>query len=233
MLKEETPFEEESLVLSGDVKTGLVIVDVVNGFCTVGAGHLAPSEPNKQISKMVEESVRLARAFSDKEWPIYALLDTHYPNKPEHPYPPHCIIGSGEENFVPALQWLEKDENATIRRKDCIDGFLGSMDEDGSNVFLNWVKTNELKAILVVGICTDICVLDFVCTTLSARNLGLLAPLEDVMVYSHGCATYDLPLHVAQNLKGALAHPQKLMHHVGLYMAKGRGAKIVHQVSIR
>ncbi|KAK1298430.1 hypothetical protein QJS10_CPB14g00751 [Acorus calamus] len=68
-----------------------------------------------------------------------------------------------------------------------IDGFLGLMDEDGSNVFLNWVKTNELKAILVVGICTDICVLDFVCTTLSARNLGLLAPLEDVMVYS--CTT--------------------------------------------
>ncbi|KAK1310909.1 hypothetical protein QJS10_CPA08g01186 [Acorus calamus] len=68
-----------------------------------------------------------------------------------------------------------------------IDGFLGSMDEDGSNVFLNWVKTNELKTILVVGICTDICVLDFVCTTLSAQNLGLLAPLEDVMVYS--CTT--------------------------------------------
>ncbi|KAK1263595.1 hypothetical protein QJS04_geneDACA008662 [Acorus gramineus] len=116
------------------------------------------------------------------------------------------------KNFVPALQWLEKDENATIRRKDCIDGFLGSTDEDGSSVFLNWLETNELKAILVVGICTDICVLDFVCTTLSARNLGLLAPLEDVMLYSHGCATYDLPLHVAQNLKGALAHPQCRIH---------------------
>ncbi|KAK1268543.1 hypothetical protein QJS04_geneDACA006518 [Acorus gramineus] len=101
------------------------------------------------------------------------------------------------------------------------------MEEDGSNVFLNWVKSNEIKVLLAVGICTDVCVLDFVCTTLSARNLGLLAPLEDVVVYSHGCATY-----VAQNLKGALAHPQELMHHVGLYMAKGRGGKIVHKVSI-
>ncbi|WZY89440.1 hypothetical protein YC2023_046175 [Brassica napus] len=52
---------------------GLVIVDVVNGFCTVGSGNMvttnlskvfaylirlqAPTKPNEQISKMmVEES---------------------------------------------------------------------------------------------------------------------------------------------------------------------------------
>ena len=62
--------------------------------------------------------------------------------------------------------------------------------------------------ILVVGICTDICVLDFVCSALSARTRRILTPLEDVIVYSPACATFDLPLHVAQNIKGALAHPQ-------------------------
>lgn len=61
---------------------------------------------------------------------------------------------------------------------------------------------------MVVGICTDICVLDFVCSALSARNRGLLSPLEDVIVYSRGCATFDLPAHVARNIKGAIAHPQ-------------------------
>lgn len=60
----------------------------------------------------------------------------------------------------------------------------------------------------MVGICTDICVLDFVCSTLSARNRGLLAPLDDVIVYSHGCATFNLPIHVARTLKDAIAHPQ-------------------------
>lgn len=40
LLKKELPFEEGSLVLSKDVKTGLVLVDVVNGFCSVGAGNL-------------------------------------------------------------------------------------------------------------------------------------------------------------------------------------------------
>lgn len=62
--------------------------------------------------------------------------------------------------------------------------------------------------ILVVGICTDVCVLDFVCSALSARNRGYLTPLRDVIVYSGGCATFDLPIHVARSITGALAHPQ-------------------------
>lgn len=60
----------------------------------------------------------------------------------------------------------------------------------------------------MVGICTDICVLDFVCSTLSARNIGMVPPLEDVVVYSQGCATFDLPMDIAQTVKGALPHPQ-------------------------
>lgn len=41
LLKSEIPAEEdEPLLLTGDVNTGLVLVDIVNGFCTVGAGNL-------------------------------------------------------------------------------------------------------------------------------------------------------------------------------------------------
>lgn len=61
---------------------------------------------------------------------------------------------------------------------------------------------------MVVGICTDICVLDFVVTILSARNHGLIPHLEEVVVYSQGCATYDLPVTVAKNIRGAFPHPQ-------------------------
>ncbi|GAV84001.1 LOW QUALITY PROTEIN: Isochorismatase domain-containing protein, partial [Cephalotus follicularis] len=207
LLKNELPVDEGSLLLNGDVKTGLVLVDVVNGFCTVGAGNLAPRQPDEQISSMVDESVKLAKAFSEKQWPVFAFLDSHHPDIPEPPYPPHCIIGTPESELVPALQWLEND-NATLRRKDCIDGFLGSIEKDGSNVFVDWFKNNDIKVLLVVGICTDICVLDFVCSALSARNRRILAPLEDVIVYSRGCATFDLPVHVASAIKDALVHPQ-------------------------
>ncbi|EOX91936.1 hypothetical protein QUC31_003372 [Theobroma cacao] len=231
LLKKDLPVEQSSLVLSQDVKTGLVLVDVVNGFCTVGAGNLAPRQPDKQISDMVEESVRLAKLFCEKNWPVFAFLDSHHPDIPEPPYPPHCIIGTDEARLVPALQWLENEPSATLKCKDCIDGFLGSIEEDGSNLFVDWVKNNQIKAILVVGICTDICVLDFVCSTLSARNRQILTPLEDVIVYSSACATFDLPVHVAKDINGALAHPQDLMHHIGLYIAKGRGARVVSEVS--
>lgn len=64
--------------------------------------------------------------------------------------------------------------------------------------------------ILVVGICTDICVLDFVSSTLSARNRRILTPLEDVIVCSGACATFGLLVHVARNISGALVHPQVL-----------------------
>ncbi|MBA0803303.1 hypothetical protein Gohar_013534 [Gossypium harknessii] len=231
LLKKELPVEEGSLVLSKDVKTGLVLVDVVNGFCSVGAGNLAPVKPDKQISFMVKESARLAKLFCGEKWPVFAFLDSHHPDIPEPPYPPHCIAGTDEARLVPDLQWLENEANATLKCKDCIDGFLGSVEKDGSNVFVDWVKKNQIKAILVVGICTDICVLDFVCSTLSARNRRMLTPLEDVIVYSGACATFDLPVHVAKDINGALAHPQDLMHHIGLYIAKGRGARIVSEVS--
>lgn len=61
----------------------------------------APREPNRQISEMIDESARLARLFCEKGWPVLAFLDSHSPDKLEHPYPPHCISGSDESNLVP------------------------------------------------------------------------------------------------------------------------------------
>ncbi|XP_078442620.1 nicotinamidase 1-like [Wolffia australiana] len=109
----------------------------------------------------------------------------------------------------PELTWLEEAENVSLRQKSCIDGFLGSNREDDLNAFAECVKTKQIKVILALGICTDICVLDFIATTLAAHNVGLAAPLEDIVSWN----------------------VQDLMHHVGLYIAEGRGAKIAHRVS--
>uniref|UniRef100_A0A804NT19 Isochorismatase-like domain-containing protein n=1 Tax=Zea mays TaxID=4577 RepID=A0A804NT19_MAIZE len=200
LLRSQIPFQTDGEFVLPPRGVGLVLVDLCNGFCTVGAGNLAPVAPNKQISKMVEEAARLSKLFCDRNLPIFAFLDTHYPDKPEPPYPPHCIIGTGEEDFVPDLEWLEKEPNVTIKRKSCIDGYISCIEKDGSSVFADWIGKYQIKT--------------------------------DVVIYSGGCATYDLPVEIATNIKGALAHPQDLMHHIGLYMAKGRGAKIVDRVVI-
>ncbi|KAJ7543097.1 hypothetical protein O6H91_09G024900 [Diphasiastrum complanatum] len=229
-LKAEIPLQSENAILPLNKKVGLVIVDEVKGFCCVGSGNLAPVSPNVQISKMVDETLMIAQEFSTRGWPMLVFLDTHDASKPEPPYPPHCIQGSGEENLVPALAWLEQVPHAVLCRKDCIDGFIGAIRKDGSNMVVDWIKEQQIQLILVVGICTDICVLDFVVSVLSARNHGLLSPLEEVLVYSEACATFSLPANIAKH-HGALAHPQDVMHYMGLYFAKSRGARIVGNIS--
>lgn len=213
-------------------KAGLVIVDEVNGFATVGAGALAPPAPNEQVSTMVSETVTLARHFTAEGWPILAFLDTHIPGKPEPPYPPHCEAGTGEEELVPELKWLEQDANTTLVRKDCINGFIGATRADGTNAVADWVKANGITDLLVVGICTDICVMDFVLTSLSARNHDMMPGLKDIHVYDKGCSTYDLPRSVAEEIGygATAAHPQDVTHYMGLYFMASRGAQLVNKV---
>ena len=215
-------------------KAGFVIVDEINGFATVGAGALAPTEPDEFITNMVAETVLLARYFTAQGWPILAFQDTHIPGKPEPPYPPHCEAGTGEEELVPELKWLEEDENTTLVRKDCINGFIGAMREDGSNAVTDWVTENGITDLLVVGICTDICVMDFVLTSLSARNHDMMPGLKDIYVYDEGCATYHLPRHVAEEIGhgAAAAHPQDVTHYMGLYFMASRGARLVNKVTL-
>lgn len=214
--------------------TGLVIVDEVNGFATVGAGNLAPPVPNAQVERMVAETARLARRFEDAGWPILAFLDTHEPGVPEPPYPPHCERGTGEEDLVPELAWLEDAAHATLIRKDCINDFVGSIDLDtGRNRAVDWVNQNRLQALLVTGICTDICVMELVMTTLSARNHRMMPTLEDVVVYTPACATYDLPKATARELglPETASHPQDLTHHLGLYFMASRGAVLADSIA--
>ena len=214
-------------------RTGLVIVDEVNGFATVGMGPLAPPAPNDQVDRMIAETDRLARSIAERDLPIAAFLDSHAPGKPEPPYPPHCEIGTGQENLVPALEWLHDCPQATLIRKDCINGFVGSIDaKSGRNRIVDWVNDNAIETVLAVGICTDICVMDFVLTMLSARNHGLMPTLVDIVVFEPGCATYDLPREVALSidLPETASHPQALTHHLGLYFMASRGAVLASEI---
>jgi nicotinamidase-related amidase len=232
-LAEAMPVAAQQIALS--TGTGLVIVDEVNGFASVGAGPLAPPRENPAVSRMISETDQLSRSFSARGWPILAFLDSHEPGKAEPPYPPHCEIGTGQENLVPALTWLEDCPQAQLMRKDCINGYIGAEQRDGSNIVRDWIARHRLHRVVVVGICTDICVLDFVLTLLSARNHGLVEPLRDIVVYGPGCSTYDLPRAQAQaiGLPATSGHPQDLAHHIGLYVMAARGAVLADELVLR
>lgn len=53
ILKNEIPVEVESVWISEDAKPGLVLVDIINGFCTVGAGNLVRSLINSFFFSLV------------------------------------------------------------------------------------------------------------------------------------------------------------------------------------
>ena len=215
-----------------DRPAGLIVVDEVAGFCTPGAGAMAPVDPNAPIGRMIERTDALARRFVEERRPILAFLDTHEPGRPEPPYPPHCERGTGEELLVDPLAWLAENPDVTLIAKDCINGFVGAMEPTfkahgaSRNKCVDWVNGHRLEAVVTVGICTDICVMDFVLTMLSARNHGLMPTLRDVVVLEPACATYDLPLETARarGLPDTAAHPRAETHHMGLYFMASRGA---------
>ncbi|CAO3435650.1 isochorismatase family protein [Azospirillum endophyticum] len=226
------PVRRTSYSLAGK-RVGKLDVDPVNGFAAIGGGNLAPPVANVQVTRMITEIDRTNRLFLSAGYPIAVFLDTHEPGKPEYPYPPHCEAGTGEENLVKELSWLDGAPGVTLMRKDCINGVVGTTDlATGRNRLFDWIADNGIETLVVDGICTDICVLQAVQALLSARNHGMTGPLREIVVHEPGCATYDLPLATARSigLPDTAAHPQMVAHHIGLYLMQASGAVIVDEL---
>ncbi len=233
-LQDILPLHTEAYHLENK-KTGLVVIDVIKGFCEVGAGNLAPIEQNTHLDEMLMRVNQLAKQFSNKGHPIFAFIDAHDEDRPEPPYPPHCIKHTNESELMDVLSWFHDDANVTCFEKDCINGYIGAIDpKTGHNQFDAWVKENHLETLIFVGVCTDICVSDCVLTVLSARNHDLMPGLKDVVVYLPGCSTYDMqPHHLEQfDLPQSMNHPQALMHHIGAKMMHARGAILADEIIV-
>lgn len=235
LLRKEMPLNIQAVDLSKVDLPALVTIDVVNGFCAPGAGNLAPRSADPAIDRMVVEVNWLAQKFAREELPIWAFRDEHDPNIPEPPYPPHCIKGSGEELLVLALRWLHGYRYGRVAPKRCINGFVGAIDpESGENAFAEWVNEEQITHLVFVGICTDICVADIVCATLSARNHKLMPWLKEVIVYTPGVATYNLSLEDAlqAGLPPHAAHPADVTDYKGLYIMASRGAILADKITL-
>ena len=229
-LKDEMPIDISTYTASGK-KTGLIIVDAVNGFCTVGCGPLAPPAADAIISGMIQNIDAVAHDFQTRNLPILVTLDSHHADIPEPPYPPHCIMGSGDDELVDDLKWLHDYNETTTLTKDCINAFVGGIGGD-KNLLLDWIKTEKIENIVVVGICTDICVMDLVLTLLSARNHQMCGDLENVYIHEPACATYNLPYSVTKEigLPATASHPRDVTHYMGLYFMASRGAVIIDEI---
>jgi hypothetical protein len=46
-----------------------------------------------------------------------------------------------------ALEWLENEPNVVIKRKHCIDGYISSIEKDGSSIFADWVGKHQIETV--------------------------------------------------------------------------------------
>ena len=196
MIQNLTPTESKVFL---DDKTALVIVDMVNGFLTEGVLS------NPRSASVLPECEKLLKFFKDNNLPCVAFADCHEPDCIEfQSFPPHCIKGTSESEIAPSLQkiggYLKIEKNST-------NGFL-------TPEFQKFLKENQqIERIVVCGVCTDICVMQF-CLTLKTfcnqenRTLEVLLPVNAV-------ETYDAPNHNADSMQKCAL---EIMAQAGIYL---------------
>lgn len=215
----------------------LIVTDMQNGFCKEGCGPLAPPVVDPVITNLIARVNIEANKFVNNSGYIAATLDWHRREKPEPPYPLHCEEYTYAARFVTELDWLGGSADLIIK-KGCMNAWVGAEREvEGGDFHLNnqlfmFINECEINVAVVVGICTDICVMQLVHALLSARNSGLLPALRDVVVIAPACATFNLPIEVCRQIgkPDIAAHPREASQHFGLLNMQQAGAILTEEV---
>lgn len=205
------PFPAQKL---RDGKTALVIVDMVNGFLTEGV----LSSPRS--ASVLPACEKLLTHMMSSSIPKIAFADTHEPDCIEfQSFPPHCIRGTSEAQIADSLREIGGDLNPHRNRED---NYL-IIEKNSTNgaitpEFQKWLNSPNfahISRIVVCGVCTDICVMQF-CLTLKTLCNQADRPME-VLVPINAVETYDAPGHNA-DLCGAVA--LQLMQQAGITLVK-------------
>lgn len=198
----------------GPENFAIASVDVVKGFCV--KGPLA----SPRVGRIVKPIVSLVKKAYDLGVRKFVFTqDTHPKDSPEfREFGPHCVEGSSESEMVDELSSLPFARIFEVIPKRSIDSFLGTGLED-------WLKAhNNLRMVLVVGDCTDLCVYRL------AMYLKLRANVmksdHRVVVPVRAVETYDLPVEAARSAD-LLPHDGDLLHLIFLYHMRLNGIEVV------
>ena len=214
------PASLQSLLTNGDPRTiGIVSVDVIEGFCTIGP--LSSPRVN-QIVEPITDLFKLAWDCGVRD--IALTQDTHPADAVEFgQYPPHCIRDTPESETVAAFKALPFFNQLKVFPKNSINSGMAPG-------FGEWVSANQhIKTWITVGDCTDLCTdqlamyLRLSANQNQQRGVRVVLPVNTV-------DTYDLPVPTATEI-GGVPHDAEFMHLVFLYHMMLNGVEIVTEIT--
>jgi len=200
-------------------KVGIVSVDVIKGFCTVGP--LA----SPRIDGIVAPITRLFElAWNSGIRDIALTQDTHPENAVEFmSYAPHCIRGTEESETVEAFKALPFFNQLTMIEKNSINSGL-------DEAFADWLRARpQIKNWIVVGDCTDLCTHQLAMHIRISANQNQVEGMR-VILPVNTVDTYDLPVNIAQEI-GAIPHDGQFLHLVFLYHMMLNGVEIATEIT--
>ena len=186
------------------MKKLLIIVDMINGFLNQGNLH------DKDINEIIPACLAQIERFIAEKQEIIAFCDQHEIDSLEFKtFPVHCLAGSAESELVAEL--IAYQEHFTIIAKNSTNGFFAA----GFKDYLN--KLNDYQEIVLIGCCTDICVLQLALSLrayCNEKNYGC-----SIVVDQTACDTF--------NLEG---HARDKFNDLSFELMQGSGIKIIKGV---
>ena len=160
----------------------LFIVDMNNGFVNFGNMH------NKEYNALVPEQLKLIDKFRKEEQLVNFIMEGHLEDAVEFLlYPEHCKANDAEAELIPQFKNEEEKENTNIYYKNSINGALNL------DLQIDLEDWKDLKEIVIAGVCTDLCVLDFAKTL--ARLMEEINHNVHIFVVASAVSTFDAEGH--------------------------------------
>ena len=158
----------------------LINVDMVNGFVKEGA--MADS----YIQHIVPEHIRLMKKIIEGQEGVAIIKDTHKQECREfNRFPAHCIEETEEAELIEELKVFEED--ALIYKKNSTSTMYAP------NFIEDIDKMKSLNEIIIIGCCTDICILNL---AIPLQNYFDQKDLNvKITVPKNAVETYDAPYH--------------------------------------
>lgn len=179
-------------------ETAVIVVDMINGFAKSGSLY------SERVKKIIGEN-RVVLESTSKAHHVF-LCDSHKETASEfNVFPVHCVSGTEETEVVEELNIFASQ--GTVIYKNSTNGFL-------EPEFMTWLQDKQLKNIIIIGCCTDLCVLQFA-TTLKT-HFNRLNLLSNIYVPLEAVETYEI----------SDIHPGDFMHIMALKFMQDMGIVI-------